>query len=76
MHVLAYQNMNALVALTMLGLIGIGLIWQGLTGDVMKSPLGDNIVPRWMYIVAGIVLLLFPIAWFIVAFHPEHLTGK
>ena len=58
---------RGLVALITLGVMGVFLIWRGLTGDVMKTPLGDSIIPPWMYLVGGVSLLLFPFAyWFFV----------
>lgn len=42
------------------GIIGLILVWKGITGNVMQTKMGDNLFPRWSYIVAGIVLLTFP----------------
>jgi hypothetical protein len=47
-----------------LGVLGLMLIWRGITGDVMKTKLGEPLAPRWSYIVAGGVLLIFPAALF------------
>ena len=54
--------MSILSGLVMLTIFGISLIWKGITGDVMTTPMGDRIVPGWMYILAGLILLLFPLA--------------
>lgn len=43
-----------------LGILGLTLIWKGLTGNVMTYTMGDDIIPRWMYIAGGLVLLAFP----------------
>ena len=43
-----------------LGILGVYLIWKGLSGDVMQTKMGDNLFPRWLYVVAGVVLLIFP----------------
>ena len=56
---------NPLAALVTLGVFGIILIWKGLVGDVMTTPLGDPVVPRWMYIVGGLALLAFPCMYFL-----------
>ena len=50
---------GAAAAIT-LGILGLTLIWQGITGNVMQTKLGETIVPRWLYVVGGLVLLVFP----------------
>ena len=50
------------MAIGVLGVFGLVLIWKGLTGDVMTTRMGDILIPRWMYIVAGVFLLMFPAA--------------
>jgi len=52
--------------LLMLIVVGISLIWKGITGDVMTTRMGDKIIPCWMYILAGLVLLCFPLAYFVI----------
>ncbi len=52
-----------LVAVITLVVIGITLVCKGLTGDVMMTRLGDTLIPRWMYIVGGVAVLAFPIAF-------------
>ncbi len=49
------------LAVALLGVLGLMLIWKGITGDITKAPLGDNLVPRWTYILGGCILLLFPV---------------
>lgn len=53
--------MNVYAALFMLTLFGLGLIWKGLTGDVLRDGFGQAMLPRWAYILGGIVLLVFPV---------------
>ena len=43
-----------------LGMLGIYLICKGLSGNVMQTKMGDNLFPQWLYVVAGMVLLVFP----------------
>ncbi|MDD5704824.1 MAG: hypothetical protein PHR35_02785 [Kiritimatiellae bacterium] len=43
-----------------LAVFGVILIWKGLTNDVMRTRLGDVLIPRWMYFVGGAVFLAFP----------------
>jgi len=54
---------SPLVAVITLGVIGITLLWKGLSGDVMMTRLGDTLIPRWMYIIGGVALLAFPTAF-------------
>lgn len=58
--------MRALVALGFLTFLGLRLIWQAISGDVMTTPLGEPIVPRWLYVVGGLAVLVFPVFWFFV----------
>jgi len=51
---------RGIAAALTLGVFGIILIWKGLTNDVMSTRLGDVLIPRWMYLVGGLVLLAFP----------------
>ena len=57
--------LHALVAAVVLSAFGTYLIWQGFTGNVMKSSLSESLIPRWLYIVAGLGLLLLPMIYFI-----------
>jgi hypothetical protein len=50
-------------AIVALGLLGLWLIWKGLTGDVMRTRFGEAMIPRWMYVLGGFALLLFPLAY-------------
>jgi hypothetical protein len=46
--------------------IGYGgyLIWKGVTGDIWRSRFtGDAVVPRWLYIVSGVLLILLGLGW-------------
>ncbi len=52
--------------LLILIVVGISLIWKGITGDVMTTRMGDRIIPCWMYILAGLILLGFPLAYFVI----------
>lgn len=44
---------------------GLFLIWQGVTGNVVKSAASKPILPRWIYIVSGVGLLILPIAYLV-----------
>lgn len=61
-----YGGFRGYAALATLGVFGLILIWKGITGDVMTTPLGDNIIPRWMYVIGGLVLLMFPAVFMLV----------
>ncbi|MCC5848552.1 MAG: hypothetical protein JJU29_10680 [Verrucomicrobia bacterium] len=52
--------------LIMLGVLGTTLIWKGVTGDVMITPMGSKIIPGWMYVLAGIVLLCLPLLYIFI----------
>jgi hypothetical protein len=43
-----------------LGIMGLILIWKGITGDVMKTKPENDRITRWIYVVGGIALL-FPV---------------
>ena len=53
-------------AMFLLTAAGITLIIKGLTNTVWTLPSGDPIAPRWMYVLGGLVLLVFPVIWFLV----------
>ena len=61
-----YTGYRGLVAIGTLAVFGLILIWKGVTGDVMTTQLGDTLIPRWMYIVGGVVLLAFPVMYILV----------
>ena len=50
-------------AALLFGPMGLVMIWQGVTGNVPIYPLGDCLVPRWLYILAGITLLGIPVLY-------------
>jgi hypothetical protein len=58
---------NPFSAIATLGVFGIILIWKGITNDVMMTPMGDAIIPRWMYVIGGMILIIFPLAFFFVS---------
>ena len=53
-------------AVFILSALGITLILKGLTNNVMTTPSGEAIIPRWMYVFGGLVLLAFPVAYYLV----------
>ncbi|HLX68264.1 MAG TPA: hypothetical protein VKV04_01435 [Verrucomicrobiae bacterium] len=53
-------------------LIGIAyggyLIWKGVTGNIWRTRFtGDAVVPRWLYIVGGGLLVLLGVGWLAAA---------
>jgi hypothetical protein len=53
-------------AAILVGLFGLFLIWQGITGNV---PLGIDrkpLIPKFLYIISGIIMLILPVAFFVV----------
>jgi hypothetical protein len=53
--------MRGIAAIVALAGLGLWLIWKGVTGDVMYDRFGQAMIPRWAYIVAGLVLLVLPL---------------
>lgn len=44
------------------------LIWKGVTGDIWRSRFtGDAVVPRWLYVVSGVLLILLGLGWLLAA---------
>jgi|GEM_PF-2729406 len=61
-----YQgNMKYIAAAIILSIFGLVLIWQGLTGNVVKTIDQKAFFPRWVYILGGVGLLILPIIYFI-----------
>jgi len=59
---------SPLLAAIMLSVFGVILIWKGLIGDVIATRLGESLLPRWLYIVAGIVFLMLSSLFFLALF--------
>jgi putative Mn2+ efflux pump MntP len=57
---------KAIVAAIILAVFGLFLIWQGLTGKVARTIDRTAIIPRWVYVVSGIGVLILPIAYLVV----------
>lgn len=57
---------KATVAAIALGLFGLFLIWQGLTGNVVKTTDRKAFFPRWMYVLSGMGILILPVIYLIV----------
>ena len=57
---------KAIVAAIILAIFGLFLIWQGLSGNVVKTIDRKAIIPRWMHVIAGIGILILPVAYLIV----------
>jgi hypothetical protein len=57
---------KAIGAAIILGIFGIFLIWQGLSGNVVKTIDRKAFIPRWVYVLAGIGILILPVAYLIV----------
>jgi hypothetical protein len=55
-----------------LAVMGFILIWKGATNDILRTRMGDAIIPRWAYLFGGIVMLSFTVMLFVV--HNE--TGR
>ena len=49
------------VSACILALFGAFLIWQGATGNVVKTNQGKVFIPRWVYFMGGIGMLLLPL---------------
>ena len=55
-----------MVAAGILAGFGLILIWKGVTNDVLRTRMGDAIIPRWAYLLGGIVMLSFTVMLFVV----------
>jgi len=58
--------LKGLVGAIVLGILGISLIWSGITGNVIKTIDSEAVIPRWMYVLGGILILIFPTTWILV----------
>jgi putative Mn2+ efflux pump MntP len=57
---------KGLVGSILIGLFGLYLIWNGLTGNISKTIDRKSIIPRWMHVLGGVILLIFPAVWILV----------
>lgn len=60
------NSIKATVAAIALGLFGLFLIWQGLSGNIAKTADQKPFLPRWIYVLAGVGMLILPVAYLIV----------
>lgn len=61
-----YTLSKQLGAVIFLSILGLYLIWAGITGNVIKTIDHENLIPRRMYVSGGIALLIFPAVWILV----------
>lgn len=54
------------VAAVGVGLFGLFMLWQGISGNVIKRANGKPIFPRWFYVVGGGVVLILPLAYLVL----------
>ena len=59
-------KIRAIVAAIILAVFGLFLVWQGLTGNVARTIDRTAIIPRWLYVVSGIGVLILPAAYLVV----------
>lgn len=45
---------------------GLFLIWIGLSGNIPVGPNGKRLIPKWLYILGGISVLILPVAYVII----------
>ena len=60
------QTLKSIIAALLLGGFGIFLIWKGITGDIIKLSSGQSFIPRWMYVLGGIVVLILPVSYLLI----------
>ncbi len=60
---------KAIIAALIVGIFGLFLLWTGITGNIIKTCDGKAFLPRWMYILSGIVVLILPTAYIVVWFY-------
>jgi hypothetical protein len=65
--------MTGIAAIVALACMGLWLIWKGVTGDVLTDRFGQAMIPRWAYVVGGLVLLVLPLLALLV-FSERHRT--
>ena len=54
------------VAAIILSAFGLFLIWKGISGDVPMGIGGKALIPKSMYVLSGIVVLILPITYFVI----------
>ena len=57
---------KSIVSAIILGALGLFLIWKGITGDITKTIDGKAFIPKWMYILGGVIVLILPVTFLIV----------
>jgi hypothetical protein len=60
------NDQKTILAACLLSLFGLFLLWQGITGKIVKSSAGMPVLPRWVYVLGGIGMLLLPGAYLIL----------
>lgn len=61
------QLSKATLAAIAIGAFGIFLIWQGITGNVAKTMDRKPILPAWVYVLSGLIILILPAAFLILS---------
>lgn len=60
---------KALIVCGLAVLFGAVLIWRGATGDIWRSRFtGDAIIPAWLYVSAGVFVILLALGWVAAAY--------
>lgn len=52
--------------------IGLFLIWSGFTDNIIKTPMGNELFPRWMYIGGGLILIALDVVGFLLRYNCYH----
>ncbi|MBN2161350.1 MAG: hypothetical protein JXR25_01540 [Pontiellaceae bacterium] len=57
------HSLKVIIAAILHSLFGLVLIWQGLSGNVVKPPDGRAVLARWVYVVFGLGTLILPLSY-------------
>lgn len=61
---------NGVVWLIIVG-FGLWLLWRGITNNIPSSGFGEALIPRWMFVVAGLLCVLLGVGLFIFVLYPS-----
>ena len=65
-----YREVGRGIAVGLLGVgYGLWLTWRGIRNDIWCSHFGEPIVPRWMYIGGGILIVGLSVGFVIFVGH-------
>ena len=57
---------RAIVSAIFVAAFGLYLIWTGIYGNIPLGATGKTLIPKWVYILGGIVVLILPVAYLVM----------